>query len=159
MDPQEKNSHRLENFQAHCHARELAAQTLRLLARPSVGRAGGALDEAITTTSLSIAGELARAHALPADMPEKKSAQRDALGACARLESHLIVAREMKLLGDRDVAQLEERLTSTRMLIHGLLRAQPRDRTEVRPSSPGPSRRPPSSGGGSRGGDPWGSRS
>lgn len=158
MDPSKDNPHRLENFQAHRHARELAVHTFQLLDRSSLREdngLGGALAEAVLTLS----GRLASSHALPADLPEKSAAQREALGACARLESLLLVARDLKAVGERDCAQLEERLKTTRMLIHGLLRAQARDRSALRPASPGPSRRPPSSGGGSRGDAPWGNRS
>lgn len=158
MEPKENNPHRLENFQAHRHACELAVRTLQLLDR-SQRREGNVLGEVIIGAALRLAGELARSHALPAEMPEKRSAQRDALSMCAQLESHLLLARDAKLLSGHDCAQLAERLTSTRMLIHGLLRAQARERPTVKPSSPGPSRRPPSSGGGSRGGDLWDSRS
>jgi len=159
MDPNEKNPHRLENFQAHRHARDLAVHTLQLLGRSPL-RESGVLVDSLGEAVLTLSGRLAHSHALPADQPEKSAAQREALGACARLESLLLVARDLKALGERDCAQLEERLTTTRMLIHGLLRAQARDRPTVRPgASPGPSRRPPSSGGGSRGDAPWDSRS
>ena len=52
MDPNEKNPHRLENFQAHRHARDLAVHTLQLLGRSPLRESGVLVDslgEAVLT--------------------------------------------------------------------------------------------------------------
>lgn len=158
MDSPEANPHRLENFQAWQQARELAVLACERSARPPL-RDHAILAPELARALLQVAASLATSHALPAGSPERQAAQREALGACARAESLLHIACGLKLLGARDLDPLVERLTATRKLTHGLLRAQGGGRQALRPSSPGPARRPPASGGGSRGDGPWGSRS
>lgn len=158
MEPTEPNPRRLENFQAWCQARDLAAHACQLLNRPPL-REDLALRAALGKAVTAVAGHLAASQAQPAESPERAAAQREALAACARLESLLLIAGATQSIAARDLSQLGERLTGVRMLTHGLLRAQARGPRAVRPSVPGPARRPPASGGGSRGGAPWDTQS
>lgn len=170
MDPTDKNPHRLENFQAWQTARTLAVLAYRATQKPAF-KEHAWLAEVIRCAALDAPSNLARGHETPRGRFEREFHYQLAKSECARLQTLLSIASDLGLVSDADGAALHEGCETTRRLLGALLRSAARARDEededglglpkpLRPSgSPGPSRRPPASGGGSRGGDPWDTRS
>lgn len=167
MDSPEKNPHRLENFQSWQLARSLAVRAYRATQQPAF-KEHAWLGQAIRDCALDAPGNLARGHEAPRGRFEREFHYELAKSECARLQTLLAIASDLGLLNGADGAALHEGCEGTRRIIAALLKASYRksglaeddDEPGIKPSgSPGPSRRPPSSGEGSRGAGPWGSRS
>lgn len=171
MDPTQPNPHALENFQAWQLARTLAVRAYRVT-QQSAFKDHPWLAQSIRDTALDAPGNLARGHEAPRGRFEREFHYELAKSECARLQTLLAIASDLGLLKSDDGLALHEGCEGTRRIIAALLKASYRRQgmeeaedegpaaPKVRPSgSPGPSRRPPASGGGSRGGDPWDTRS
>lgn len=168
MDTSDKNPARLENFQAWQITRALAVRTYRLTQKPAF-KEHAWLAESLRTCALDTPGNLARGHEMRRGQFEREFHYQLAKSECTRLFTLLAIATDLGLVAEADRAGLEENCESARRILGALVRATARDGEEeaegdrpkpLRPSgSPGPGRRPPASGGGSRGGDPWDNRS
>lgn len=165
MDPTDQHPHRLENFQAWQLARTLAGRALRATQHKGF-KDYPELSQEIRKEAGDIPGRLACGRHAASDAREQVSLYESARGSCLRLQSLLAIASDLNLLDSADGAALYEGCDGARRIISAVINASHRAEAgdspakPVRPSgSPGPARRPPASGGGSRGGDPWDTRS
>ncbi len=165
MDTPDPHPHRLENFQAWQLARTLAVRAYRATRQPSF-KEHTWLADAIRCAATDAPCNLARGHETPRGRLEREFHFQIAKSECARLQTLLTIAADLGLLSAPDGTALHEGCESTRRLIGAVLKScgPSEDDTpafdKLKPSaSRGPSRRPPSSDGGSRGDAPWDSRS
>ena len=156
----------LEVAQAWQRAKELATLSL-LLSQKAAFQKYPELVTQVQETAIEIPSILSRRLMQPTDAEEMwlDFTFGEAVIEVQRLKTLLHLADELGLIAEAEGGRLLECIESTNEMLVRLQRGQPREnfaespKTKLRPSSPVPSRRPPSSGGGSRGDGPWGSRS
>ena len=165
MDPTDKNPYRHDNFKAWQLTRTLAVRTLRATQHKGF-RDHPELSQEIRKEAVDIPGKLAYGRHAAGDDCERLFLYEGALGSCLRLQSLLAIASDLNLLDGTDGAALHEGCESARRIISAVINASNPTETGDSPARPikpsasrGPSRRPPSSGGGSHGDAPWDSRS
>lgn len=152
--------------QAWQRSKELATLSL-LLTQKSTFQKYPELLTQIQETAIEIASILSRRLMPPTDAEEMwmDFTFGEAAIEVQRLKTLLHLADELGLVSNEEGGRLLGCIESTNDLVRRLQRTQLREnfaedpKVKLKPSSLGPSRRPPSSGGGSRGGDPWDSRS
>lgn len=166
MDSPDPHPRRLENFQAWQLTRTLAVRAYRATRQPAF-KEHEWLGDAIRCAALDTPCNLARGHEAPRERFEREFHFQIAKSECARLQTLLAVAADLGLLSAPDGAALHEGCEGARRIIAAVLKScAPSEEGDAQPfgkikpsASRGPSRRPPSSGGGSRGDAPWDSRS
>lgn len=169
MDSPKDHPHRLENFQAWQLARQLATRAYQATLKPAF-KDHDWLAESIRCNALEAPTNLARGYESPRGCFERGFHYQRAKIECARLQSLLAIASDLGLINAADGSKLHESCEGTRRMIGAVLKATQRAEENAgeaerdappsfRPSSRGPSRRPPASGGGFHGDDPWDTRS
>jgi four helix bundle protein len=147
----------LRNFVAWQKAVTLHADILRLSLTPGVARHPW-LAEGLRSAAQAIAGHLAEGHARPDEFGAEVLYPM-AKGLCGQLVSSLVAA-ELAGLVERQAAEaLERQCEEVQRLVAGVIRGRREAREPGVSGGPARAPRPRASDGGSRGGDPWDSRS
>ena len=147
----------LRNFVAWQKAVTLHADVLRLTLTPAVARHPW-LAEGLRASAQAIAGHLAEGHCRTDDFG-KEVLYPMAKGICGQLLSQVLAARMAGLLEAGPAEAIERQSEEVRRLVAGVLRARLAGGGEGVNGDRGRAPRRPASDEGSRGGDPWDSRS
>ncbi len=147
----------LRNFVAWQKAVTLHADIIRLSLAPGVARHPW-LAEGLRQDAASLAGHLAAGHCRP-DEFGAEALYPMAKGLCGELVSLLVAAQMAGLVEAKAAEALERQCEEVQRLVAGLIRARREAREGGVSADRGRAPRRPASDGGSRGGDPWDSRS